>query len=346
MGAVNTFVLICSSLTVVLAHHALAKGNVKLATQYIAVTLALGCVFLVIKAFEYQAKFSHGILPGRIYERLDGPSGPRFTRHVKEQLEEIVKDPEHHGADAAAASAWKTFLDDAKAINKKADTAKEALDKDLAKDKQARAAELAKTDDANQTDEQKKAAQKKMAEALAAAYVTAHRDYEAKIENSNKQFAQEIKTKRTKLIEQHKSIAAVADSWALLQQLPDLTPKKLNLEILGSKDENGDGDNPHVKRCDLVPGYTVDKGLLQKHPNLHVSNAISFGNMWASCYFAMTGFHALHVLGGLVVFVIIPVMAARRTLTRQHEGMLELTGLYWHFVDIVWIFLFPLLYLV
>src|SRR2546423_15297315 len=50
MGAVNTFVLICSSLTVVLAHSALAKADVKKATIYIAVTLALGCVFLVIKA--------------------------------------------------------------------------------------------------------------------------------------------------------------------------------------------------------------------------------------------------------------------------------------------------------
>jgi cytochrome c oxidase subunit 3 len=347
MGAVNTFVLICSSLTVVLAHHALAKGNVKLATQYIAITLALGCVFLVIKAVEYQAKFSHEILPGRVYEKLDGPSGPRFTRHVKEQLEEIVKDPEHHGADAAAAGAWKTFLDDAKAINKKADAAKEALEKELAKEKQTRAAELAKVDDAKLTDDQKKAAQKKIAEAVAEAYVKAHREYEPKIENSNKQFAAEIENKRQKLVKDHPSIAAVADSWALLQQLPDLTPKKLNLEILGSKDKDRpDADNPHVKPCDLVPGYTVAKGLLQKHPNLHVSNAISFGNMWASCYFAMTGFHALHVLGGLVVFVIILVMAARRTLTRQHEGMLELTGLYWHFVDIVWIFLFPLLYLV
>src|SRR6516225_7569623 len=49
MGAVNTFVLICSSLTVVLAHHALGQGNVKRATQYLGITLALGCVFLVIK---------------------------------------------------------------------------------------------------------------------------------------------------------------------------------------------------------------------------------------------------------------------------------------------------------
>ena len=56
-GAFNTFVLICSSLTVVLAHWCLHTGDVKKATLYIAGTLALGCVFLVVKAFEYKAKF-------------------------------------------------------------------------------------------------------------------------------------------------------------------------------------------------------------------------------------------------------------------------------------------------
>src|SRR5579862_3403538 len=61
-GAVNTFVLICSSLTVVLGHYQLSKGNVKRATQLIGITLALGCVFLSIKAYEYYGKFSHGIL--------------------------------------------------------------------------------------------------------------------------------------------------------------------------------------------------------------------------------------------------------------------------------------------
>ena len=43
--------------------------------------------------------------------------------------------------------------------------------------------------------------------------------------------------------------------------------------------------------------------------HLHLSHSIPYGNLWASCYFAMTGFHALHVLGGLVIFVIILVMA-------------------------------------
>jgi hypothetical protein len=81
-------------------------------------------------------------------------------------------------------------------------------------------------------------------------------------------------------------------------------------------------------------------------PHPHLTPAIPFGNMWASCYFAMTGFHALHVLGGIVVFVIILGMGLLNKLGPNHIPMLEYTGLYWHFVDIVWIFLFPLLYLV
>src|SRR5258708_33566639 len=57
LGALNTFVLICSSLTVVLAHSAITKNDVKTTLYYIGITLTLGFVFLGIKAVEYQAKF-------------------------------------------------------------------------------------------------------------------------------------------------------------------------------------------------------------------------------------------------------------------------------------------------
>src|SRR5262249_54781705 len=95
----------------------------------------------------------------------------------------------------------------------------------------------------------------------------------------------------------------------------------------------------------LVLNRSVDASH-PKEANVHLTPAIPYGNMWASCYFAMTGFHALHVLGGLVIFVFILLMGLMNRLGPQHETFIELTGLYWHFVDIVWIFLFPLLYLV
>src|SRR5437660_11775534 len=71
MGAVNTFVLICSSLTVVLAHWALGRNEVKKAIGYVAVTLALGLVFLGIKAVEYKSKWDHGIMPGWVGDHLE-----------------------------------------------------------------------------------------------------------------------------------------------------------------------------------------------------------------------------------------------------------------------------------
>ena len=65
-----------------------------------------------------------------------------------------------------------------------------------------------------------------------------------------------------------------------------------------------------------------------------------------SLYFAMTGLHALHMIIGLGIMTVIAVMAWRKTFDAEYYTPVEVAGLYWHFVDIVWIFLFPLLYLV
>jgi cytochrome c oxidase subunit III len=68
--------------------------------------------------------------------------------------------------------------------------------------------------------------------------------------------------------------------------------------------------------------------------------------MFYSLYFCMTGLHALHMIIGLGIMTAIAVMAWRRTFDEQYYTPVEVSGLYWHFVDIVWIFLFPLLYLI
>lgn len=65
-----------------------------------------------------------------------------------------------------------------------------------------------------------------------------------------------------------------------------------------------------------------------------------------SLYFALTGLHATHMVIGLGLLAVILVMAWRGRFTPAWNTPVEMSGLYWHFVDIVWIFLFPLLYLV
>lgn len=250
IGAINTFVLICSSLTVVLCHWYLhearkeseptkRQGLVKRAVLCLATTLALGCVFLGIKAIEYKAKFDHEILPGRIFElKNEGPQNYKFVRHVREQLAHIV---DHNGANAEAMP----------------------LCKDLLKD--------------------------------------------------------------------------IDDGFGVGK----ITPKEVNERIVGLKN-----DHIKIRKCDMPESPSGKKGILEADPDAHISYSIPYGNLWASSYFAMTGFHALHVLGGLVIFAVYLIAYLFGGFGVQSEIGIEVTGLYWHFVDIVWIFLFPLLYLV
>src|SRR5262245_52231012 len=65
-----------------------------------------------------------------------------------------------------------------------------------------------------------------------------------------------------------------------------------------------------------------------------------------SFYFVMTGLHAFHMVIGIGVLAWIARRAAKGEFTPTHHAALEMSGLYWHFVDVVWIFLFPLLYLI
>ncbi len=68
--------------------------------------------------------------------------------------------------------------------------------------------------------------------------------------------------------------------------------------------------------------------------------------MFMCFYFFMTGLHALHMIVGLGILTVLVIMTSRGRFTSQYYVPLEISGLYWHFVDIVWIFLFPLLYLI
>ena len=68
--------------------------------------------------------------------------------------------------------------------------------------------------------------------------------------------------------------------------------------------------------------------------------------MFFSVYFAMTGMHALHMVIGLGLMTYLLIKSARGAYSAKYYTPVEMSGLYWHFVDIVWIYLFPLLYLI
>jgi cytochrome c oxidase subunit 3 len=91
----------------------------------------------------------------------------------------------------------------------------------------------------------------------------------------------------------------------------------------------------------LVPGASFDAEALHL-----TGDDARHAQTFFSLYFGMTGLHALHMIIGIPIILVMAAQAQRGRFSREYHTPVELTGLYWHFVDIVWIFLFPLLYLI
>jgi cytochrome c oxidase subunit 3 len=102
----------------------------------------------------------------------------------------------------------------------------------------------------------------------------------------------------------------------------------------------------------LVPAlqWFPERGLMHGHLHLNAEQIsqinLSHLQMYFVIYFCMTGLHAIHMIIGLGVVACMMWQAHRGQYTNGNDQPIELLGMYWHFVDIVWIFLFPLLYLI
>lgn len=68
--------------------------------------------------------------------------------------------------------------------------------------------------------------------------------------------------------------------------------------------------------------------------------------LFFSIYYCMTGVHAIHILGGMIVLTWLLVRATKNHFNEEYFGPVDYVGLYWHIVDLIWIYLFPLLYLI
>lgn len=260
IGFINTFVLICSSVTVVLSLEACRSHNGAMAKLWLAATLALGGVFLAIKAYEYNQKFSHGIYPqyprSQIYERPDLEYGSA----VRVRAQELLVPLQTAG-----------------------------YEKPLSKAEVRRLKRLEQAEERTPQEEQ------------------AYRQLRARSDGYERfRFLQDLKARASST-----SPEVLA---ALAAEIMPIQPKGSHEHLVGLNDLN-----PWLKMPIVIPG----------------------GNMWATTYFTLTGFHALHVLVGLIVFAALLPMH----FTPDRANIIENIGLYWHFVDIVWIFLFPLLYL-
>ena len=333
LGALNTFVLICSSVTIVFALESAKHNDPAKAKRWMLLTLILGTAFLGIKGIEYASKFSHGIHPNiprsALYDRAD----TIWLSGLKEDLRNQIAVLESDKDNPASKEKLETIF---------------IIQSGLV---QWTESKVGKTDDQNiqrlameslaaqiypdsfsheQLEKYAKYTRDEQKEVSAMSQIT-----EAKLATANQRLVElqgEIKALKDKGDEAKEDLAsktklATETTVAVTQLTSKSAPLKNRIKALNELHIAGDADSH-------------SHGINHDH-HLKLPMVIPSGNTWANTYFLLTGFHAIHVLVGLIVFVVMLPM----TLGTAKAGLIENVALYWHFVDIVWVFLFPLLYL-
>jgi cytochrome c oxidase subunit 3 len=410
VGAFNTFVLICSSVTIVLALEA-AKGNhAGLAKFWMVLTFLLGSVFLGVKAYEYNEKFKHGIFPARphslIYEKADIYYVQAVRQSLaprRDRLQSQQQALQQEGKSLDENQAQKLALYDNLLANlvlwteTKASKDDDPLARRLAMERLAEAiyplrplgpkGHEMEHHYVTALDDEARIVGRDLA-TLETERSTAQSGRDAKFNELTTVQAEveRLQKERDRLDAELKKLETPAEKTtqalpprgavfvafqnqpaagaaqppanpqidALKQQIASLDAQLAPLKEkqtalageVGRLDEQLTGMNNEHKRLTgrlgILPFLKEEAhGLNHKYADLRLPMVIPSGNMWASTYFLLTGFHAIHVLVGLIAFVLVLLY----TLDRTKAHILENTGLYWHFVDLVWIFLFPLLYL-
>lgn len=460
VGAFNTFVLLCSSVTIVLALESAKHNQAAVAKGWLLATFLLGSVFLGVKAFEYKAKFEHGIYPAKPRSLIHDKADVYYVAAVRERLKDkravldtrraaleaersafetkkLELEEKKRGPDSFSKSDAATLLQQEAGVKQAEEQLKTFDEKNGAELKLygdllnhlVQWSELT----AAQADHQKYAeAQQQLRYVVAAleakpdehggadqagARVTMCAELTKALERLKEQVAKrsddshlrqaamellayevnrahesesQAEAKREALeatsedlVKERAALAKAVESWSAERSkiAAPRTQLEARLEKETAAADAAKEDDPNKKelaekaaqttaeltklqtrfaqleavlkplddrlanlqgRIDLIPKLNkLHHGLNEEHHGLLLPMKIPSGNMWASTYFLMTGFHAIHVLVGLIVFVLVLPMK----LDSRKANILENTGLYWHFVDLVWIFLFPLLYL-
>ena len=329
IGGLNTFFLICSSVSIVLSYEAAKANNTSQAKLMMGVTLALGTVFLAIKGYEYNSKFSHGIYPQQPHSLIYEKSDVYYAQAVHETLKDKIAELETYRND------------DGELTGEYADQLKTAT---------FLSSGLAQWTERNASRSNSRGEEEMLLVDLANAIYPVH----------SHGHSEEVEASRVaRLDDEIKTLSA--EQGKLNTRQAELTREQVTLEEQSAAGEDvSDRVREVSAKLTTLPAQASMIGdriqtleLLKNSPhglNEHFAEnghwltlpiMIPGGNMWASTYFLMTGFHAIHVLVGLIVFALAMMMK----LDAEKAGFIENIGLYWHFVDLVWIFLFPLLYL-
>lgn len=342
LGVVNTLILVASSLAMARAASLLRSGAAGTCRIWMLVAFLLGLAFLGIKSIEYNEKYKLGLLPAGNASLLHDRSDVYYLGHLK------------------------AVLTGALGVTAPADNG--ALAENEPQPKVSEGPEGKRTatlfGGVNWTEQQlgvtvnparQQELLNRLAEAVYPLHVSDQREENARREQSELrgqlaelQAKQSERTARLSELQERMAQAqaklaevneADKPAWSTALEKAKAEAATLTGELTSLKTEEN-GAVARIEFLQLVAALPATSGL-DRELELNLPKVIPQGRTWSNTYFLLTGCHALHLIAGLVV---IGGLLLTRLGTRQ-LGWVENTSLYWQFVDVVWLILFPLIYL-
>jgi cytochrome c oxidase subunit III len=335
MGAINTAVLIFSSLTAAWAVRCAQLNQKRGLVACLALTLACACGFLCIKYFEYTHKYHEGILFGRYFDPCVSSGGNELMTKGNEcpgskstikwdigagkatagcyEQSAIDLDPKQAGVQAKC-EVSEVKLSGGKQVSSRPIT-------NMCADKIGDGAEHAKNKYPCWKPSYQPAVCPDLTDAIQRSQGAGGRSQVGiVVVYGDHQVRKDVAI--TAACYPPEPAPAPADP------LADPEPKTDKL-ALGEKLV---ADEPQI--------------VHDEHDLLYAGPPPEHTSMFFTIYFAMTGLHGIHVLVGVFVFIWLLIRAIKGHFTPDYFGPIDYAALYWHIVDLIWIFLFPLLYLI
>ncbi len=353
LGAVNTLVLIFSSLTAAWAVRNAQLGQQRLLVINIVVTIACALTFLGVKYVEYSHKFHAGLLPGPAFHPDEELWENEDFKHKHPEsaraMEQLLAELDAHRAKLKAAAAGEKPEANAAPVAAKPAAGEQAAPKEepdtaTGKDDQKGGKEdpAAPEADANEAGGTGKAAEAGVTE-------PAQDDAAAapQVAETEGQGATQLDAAR----EAGAADAANPDKETTNAQPPQqagmaaaTTPAA---EPPGPVSEDIFLADAIRKLSPEARAPLVEAGVIKTHPGEGAQLARpTRAPVFFSIYFFMTGLHGLHVLVGIGIWIWLLLRALKGQFGPLYFGPIDFAALYWHLVDMIWIYLFPLLYLI
>ena len=329
LGVINTVILMLSGITMWLSVRQCARNQTSNSRIWLLATLLLGLSFLGIKAFEYKSKYDHGIFPSSkqslIYDAADDRYLSRTVSEMRAEIQRVEQLASQGQLEQKQKRLEELYLLQSGIVDWTQYVVGRSSDPNVKR------------------------------EAIAAlAHQIYHHDSDPAVSKYIAAEQKSVDAERLRLSEKLDRI--LKERSVAQEELRELLPKKDSgdqeilrqfdqvSETVSRLDEDVADLNKEIRPIEnrLLAIESVNSGAgINESYDVRLPMVIPGGHKWSSLYYLLTGAHAIHLVAGLVPMLFLLFVR----LGGQWLGWMENLSLYWHFVDVVWLVVFAIIYL-